>query len=153
MYQGKAQERIIDGEKYESQPHYGEQNLYFFAQFVKLFTEPLAHLILGFIDSGADINVENVMDADLDWKSIANGITNLSDKLSPDEYVKLVKNFLSETRYNGKPVSDNFNSLFAGRMLLVHKLLAFTLEVNFADFLSLARERTKSEETKSEALQ
>jgi hypothetical protein len=154
MYQGQQQSRIIDGEEYKSQPHYGERNLYFFAQFVKLFTEPLANLILGFVDSGADtLNVDSIMDADLDWKAIAHGIINLSDKLSPQEYVDLVKGFLAETQYKNKSVSESFNSLFAGRMLLVHKLLAFALEVNFADFLSLAKDRMNKEESKEKESQ
>lgn len=158
--------KVIDGIEYQSQPHLAEQGLYYFAILAKLLTEPLASALISIVSSSdggslldrlLDGGVDEVLDKDVDLTSVARellsslptALRNLSEKLEPREYVKLVKDFLSQTMVKGKgtaPVSSVFNTHFAGKMLHLHKVVAFALEVNYGDFLSAARDSGPDDE-------
>ena len=149
--------RVIDGIEYKCQQHGGEKLLWFWATLVKLLTEPLALLLVRVISELKSLDIENIrdfLDSGIDFKSIASaipdGLVRISEKLTPDEYVSLVKNFLSQTFVNNRCVLDDFNNRFMGRMLHLHKLLAFALEVNFKDFFTLFQ-ASLPQETSSES--
>jgi hypothetical protein len=52
------------------------------------------------------------------------------------EWLSFLKTTLSRTTVNDRAVGDkvHFDEVFSGKILLLYKVLWFTLEVNFGDF-------------------
>jgi len=146
--------KVIDGVEYGVQPHMAERCLFFWATLVQLLTEPIAKALVAFVSGDGDDSfikrvmdggIQSVMDEDIDlakvtseiFKSLPDALKNLSEKITPAEYAALVKDFLSETIVHNTPVSTIFNTHFAGKMLHLHKVAGFAMEVNFGDFFDL----------------
>jgi hypothetical protein len=149
----EPEEKVIDGITYKCQVHTGEKLLWFFSRLVLIFTEPVAHLIMAVIvgEEKGGSSFQNILDSDFDLTQISTALARLADKLTPDEYVEFVKSFLSGTFEKNQSVTKDFSTRFMGNMLHLHKVLAFAMEVNFADFFT-AFQNAKSQQRKREPL-
>jgi len=59
----------------------------------------------------------------------------LADKLDPHDFESLVLEILSGTRIDGTEINESsFDLIFGGEMLLMYKVVAFSLKVQFEDF-------------------
>jgi hypothetical protein len=74
----------------------------------------------------------------LDFEELSQVFDAIHDKMTPKDWLEFVKQALSQTTVNGRPVGDtaHFNEVFAGKILLLYKVLWYTLEVNFGDFFA-----------------
>ena len=80
---------------------------------------------------------------DKDVGVLGEALTKALDQLSEKDLDELIRTLLEtakvETEGKIAPLMPMFDGLFAGRILLVYKVIAFALEVNFADFFEAFR--------------
>lgn len=67
---------------------------------------------------------------------VAGALQKLADNVDPDALVALALELLQSTRANGKELGSDaaFDAAFSGKLLHLYKVLAYVVEVNFADF-------------------
>jgi hypothetical protein len=66
---------------------------------------------------------------------LAAAIGQIFEKINPDDFTKFVLDLLQCTRINGQEITKEvFDLEFAGDLLLMYKILLFTLEVNYGNF-------------------
>jgi hypothetical protein len=87
--------------------------------------------------------------SDLDLSGIGGAFESIAAEMEPDELEALILEILSQSRVDGKDVSDTdvFNVVFSRNMLFMYKVVLFSLEVNFGDFLSILRTGMKKVQT------
>lgn len=75
-------------------------------------------------------------ESDIKLEMISTAFEKLSDKLDPDEFDALLFQILANTKVDGKDVSSAvvFNSVFTGELMLMYRVLLFSLEVQFSNF-------------------
>jgi hypothetical protein len=63
-------------------------------------------------------------------------LQKLADNIEADTLVALAQELLASTRADGKELAGDaaFDMAFTGKLLTLYKVLAFLVEVNFADF-------------------
>lgn len=80
---------------------------------------------------------------DKDVGALGDAVAKALDQFSEKDLDDLIRTLLEtakvETEGRIAPLMPLFDGLFAGRILLVYKVVAFALEVNFADFLETFR--------------
>jgi len=102
----------------------GRRALFFKTRLLKLVGPSVTQLFTG-----------KGLDASLDFSTMSKALDKLSENLKEDEYVKFVLDLLQCTRLDGQEITDMvFDSEFAGNLLLMYKILWFTLEVNYGSF-------------------
>jgi len=63
--------------------------------------------------------------------ALAAALSDVSQKISPDQIVDLCKRLLQDTRCDGKEVLPQFDLLFVGGYLTLLKVCAYVVEVNY----------------------
>jgi len=102
----------------------GRRALFFKTRLIKLIGPSVTQLFTG---KGLDLNIDLVI--------VAKALDKLAENLKEDEYVKFVLELLQFTRLDGQEINDSvFDNEFAGNLLLMYKILWFTLEVNYGSF-------------------
>lgn len=71
-----------------------------------------------------------------DTNSIAMSVEKLVNELDPDDSLKLIFELCSFTWVNDKEFQNIFDKEFAGKLIIVYKIVAFVLEVNYGNFLA-----------------
>lgn len=138
----------IDGEKYVVQLYSPTFGLTLYAKLLRLLGEPVVKL-LGMYSKTKDASGGDLLDVDLanlDTDSIGEALQSLFLNLKDDQFAPLLKEILSETRFSPSldPVSSRFEETFAGQYLHLFKLVAQTLGVQYADFLSVFAKRARA---------
>jgi hypothetical protein len=113
----------IDGEEYQ------------FYQMPAMFSTKLLWKILRYLGISVKDAVtfkNKVSDLDVD---IGNIISNLFEKVDPDELENLIKDIFSQTTYKGKMLMDVYSVHFQRRHMHLTKVLYKALEVEYHDFL------------------
>ena len=79
---------------------------------------------------------KSVLDLDISGLQISGAIATLAEKLEPAEFDQLCNEILAGTSISNKALDkeENFNEFFTGNLLLMYKVLAFSVEVHFPDF-------------------
>lgn len=140
-------EREIDGTTYEVTQFQGRKCFLHYMALVNIIGEPLAHGLIAAVaiknedgESPVDyIKKESLLDEDMKnyIPAVAEALATLTQKLSPQDALKLFEELLKNTMIK-TPTSRaiDFDIDFGGgRMKRLFKLFFFVLEVNFADFL------------------
>ena len=119
-----TKEKIIDEHNVMVTQFPGRRALFFKTRLIKLVGPSVAQLFTG---KSLDIN--------MDFSIVAKALDKLAENLKEDEYVKFVLDLLQCTRLDEKEINDStFDNEFAGNLLLMYKVLWFTLEVNYGSF-------------------
>ncbi len=121
--------REIDGHSWTVVKFTGRESLALFRRLTALAAEPIADAIMTAsksVSPGEDIDVTTIL-------AVAGGAIGLagkvSSKLTDDEFVALAERLLKFSQCDNKPIA--FDSLFQGGTLMLLKVLAFVVEVNF----------------------
>lgn len=83
------------------------------------------------------------MSLDRDVSALGDALAKALEQFSEKDLEELIRTLLEtakvETEGRIAPLMPLFDGLFAGRILTVYRVLAFALEVNFADFFEAFR--------------
>jgi len=131
---------------YQVTPWLGEECLRHYAALTSLLGDSISQALIVAVSKEDKIKKpldylkeEGLLDKDaMDFlPAVGKAFSTLTQKLDPDEFLKLSKALLKNVRIEAdKPRPINFNLDFGGgRMKPLFKLLLFVLEVNFKDFL------------------
>ena len=122
----ETKEKTIDGHNVMVTQFPGRRALLFKTRLIKLIGPSIAQMFTG----------ENPLDGkELDFSIIAKALDKLAETLNEDEYVKFVLDLLQYSRFDGQEIKESvFDTEFAGNLLLMYKVLWFTLEVNYGSF-------------------
>lgn len=127
----KKEIKIIDGETFELTQMMATASLRLLPRLGAAMGPALSKLSITSKDIGH-----------LDLTMAGEAIAALTQKLTSDELDYIVQQLLYSLAVNGKPCEPGpgkaFDIIFAGRTLLVFKLLKFALEVNYGDFFAAA---------------
>ena len=119
-----TKEKTIDEHNVMVTQFPGRRALLFKTRLIKLIGPSVAQMFTG-----------KSLDANVDFSVISKALDKLAENLKEDEYVKFVLDLLQCTRLDGKEISESvFDNEFAGNLLLMYKVLWFTLEVNYGSF-------------------
>ena len=130
----------IDGLTFTVTQFPGGRAARIWARLVKLIGEPLGALVQGFAASGsASLNA---------IPDISGTVKKLVDNLDAPTFEGLVKELLASTAVQGVGPDGNqragnlsennlFDAVFAGRMALMFKVIAFVLQENYGDFFGM----------------
>jgi len=120
----ETKEKAIDEHNVMVTQFPGRRALMFKTRLIKLLGPSIAQLF-----------TEKGVDAEVDFSAISKALDKLAENLNENEYVKFVLDLLQCTRFDGKEIGENvFDTEFAGNLLLMYKVLWFTLEVNYGSF-------------------
>lgn len=147
----ETEEKTIDGRQVMVTQFPGRRALTFKTRLLKLLGPSIAQMF-----SGVKTDKSNILDSDFDLSIISKACEKLSETLDEDEFVKFVLELLQCTRLDGKEINDAvFDIEFAGNLVLMYKVLWFTLEVNYGSFFGvggigkiLSKIKEKKEEIK-----
>lgn len=139
----EAQTKIIDGNGVYVLPLLGETAALVFYQLQKCIAPAIIQAI-GAIKGAADrdkdkkLDIKKLLGADIDIASLSNAIDSIHEKMTATEWLSFLKTTLSRTTVNDRAVGDkaHFDEVFSGKILLLYKVLWFSLEVNFGDFFA-----------------
>lgn len=122
----ETKEKVIDNHSVMVTQFPGRRALFFKTRLLKLAGPALAQMFT---------SEELSLDAKFDHTVIAKIIDKLAESLDENEFVRFVIDLLQCTRVDGKEITESeFDMLFAGNLLLMYKILWFTLEVNYGSF-------------------
>jgi hypothetical protein len=120
-----TKEKTIDGRNVMVVQFPGRRALFFKTRLLKLIGPAIAQMFTG----------KNPLETEVDFSVVSKALDKLSERLNEDEFVKFVLDLLQCTRLDGKEISGAvFDEEFAGNLLLMYKVLWFTLEVNYGSF-------------------
>lgn len=138
-------EKTIEGLKVSVTQHPGLLLNQLHIDIVKLLGVPLATLLFSAMSQGANIKIRDLLDRELDFPK---AIAELCSRLDAVEFESLVMRIFTFTQVNQKPLTDSdiFNDVFAGNLLLMYKIIAYTLEVNLGDFFAVVGTGIKRKE-------
>lgn len=133
-------ERDIDGTVYKMYAMNPFESSKILTRLLKLLGKPLSQLIQS-VDKKEG---ESILDSDVDKKVLGMAIDELTQRLSEKEVDKLMRDLLKgdlityETEEGAFKKISNLDSHFGkmGGILHLFKVVKFSLEVNFKDFLS-----------------
>ena len=137
----EAKTKIIDDQSVYVLPLLGETAALVFYQLQKCIAPAIVQALGALnISSGKKIDVKKIFDSDIDIASLSGAIDSIHEKMTAAEWLSFLKTALSRTTVNDRAVGDkaHFDEVFAGKILLLYKVLWFSLEVNFGDFFGLA---------------
>jgi hypothetical protein len=106
----------------------------------------------------AQLFTEDKIDLTKDISSLSKVIDKLSSTLDENDFVRFVLDLLKCTRLDGKEITEAvFDDEFSGDLLLMYKILWYTLEVNYGNFFAHSgigkilstMPRTQTKETKT----
>jgi len=137
---GESQTKIIDGNGVYVLPLLGETAALVFYQLQKCIAPAIVQA-LGAIKGAAPsadkkLDIKKLLGADLDIAALSSAIDSIHEKMTAQEWLSFLKTTLSRTTVNDRAVGDkaHFDEVFSGKILLLYKVLCFSLEVNFGDF-------------------
>lgn len=85
--------------------------------------------------------------------NLREAFTALNSQLGEEQYWEWINELLEGVVVDDKPVNkDSINSIFKGRLLLMHKVIFFVLEVNFKDFLDEFKNKNPLEKLTAKVL-
>jgi hypothetical protein len=146
----ESQTKIIDGNSVYVLPLLGETAALVFYQLQKCIAPAIVQALGALkLSSGSKIDVKKIFDSDIDIASLSGAIDSIHEKMTAAEWLSFVKTALSRTTVNDRAVGDkaHFDEVFSGKILLLYKVLWFSLEVNFGDFFdAVGFGTTKAEE-------
>ena len=120
--------KTINGVDYTCAPFIPTHALKYQVALLKVLGRPLGAFGASF--TGADLkNPAGFLDHDINFAAI---ISAFVDVLDADRHIDLIKNLLSQTTVGGREI--NFDVHFQDRLLDIFSVVAFVLEVNYADF-------------------
>lgn len=135
MVEIQAKEKNIDGYQVRVVPLLGTRSFSVHAKFLKYVGKPLIKALGGIKESKVDL--KNVMGSEIDFSKFSESIDDLAGN-DPDALLAFVMDALSSTFINEKAIDKAmFDMTFAGNMLLMYKILWFTMEVNYGDFFAV----------------
>lgn len=133
----EAKTKIIDDQSVYVLPLLGETAALVFYQLQKCIAPAIVQALGALnISSGKKIDVKKIFDSDIDIASLSGAIDSIHEKMTAAEWLSFLKTALSRTTVNDRAVGDkaHFDEVFSGKILLLYKVLWFSLEVNFGDF-------------------
>jgi hypothetical protein len=133
----EPQTKIIDSNEVYVLPLLGETATLVFYQLQKCIAPAIVQALGALnISSGKKIDVKKIFDSEIDIASLSGAIDSIHEKMKAAEWLSFLKTALSRTTVNDRAVGDkaHFDEIFSGKILLLYKVLWFTLEVNFGDF-------------------
>jgi hypothetical protein len=138
----EPQQKIIDGNGVYVLPLLGETAALVFYQIQKCIAPAIVQA-MGAIKGAAagtgedkKLDIKKLLGSDIDISSLSDAIDSIHEKMTAAEWLSFLKTTLSRTTVNDRAVGDkvHFDEVFSGKILLLYKVLWFTLEVNFGDF-------------------
>ena len=142
----KPEEKIIDGHKVVVMQLPGRQANHLKIRLFKLIGSSLGSLVKSLKIEKTDAAAirggkKSLLDTEIDLALISAAIDAVAEKITPEEFDGLVFETLTTTSIDGELVNSPivFDRVFTGgNMLFMYKVLLFTLEVNFRDFLAVS---------------
>jgi len=120
----ETKEKTIDNHVIMVTQFPGRRALFFKTRLIKLVGPSIAQMFTG-----------KGLDATTDFTTISRALDKLAENLNEDDYVKFILDLLQCTRFDGQEIKEGvFDIEFAGNLLLMYKVLWFTLEVNYGSF-------------------
>jgi hypothetical protein len=140
--------KTIDGHSVYVMPLFGETATLVFYQLQKClapaFIQAIGALKGIFSEQGSEksgINIAQFLnaEADIDFARLSEAVDAIHAKMNAREWLDFLKQTLSQTTVDNKPVGEtqHYNDVFSGKMLLLYKVLWYTLEINFSDFFGV----------------
>lgn len=124
----KVKVKEIDGKQITVTPFFGLTSLTHKTRIIKLLGPGVNGLFKIDIKS-----LKNIKEADIGFIGFA--ISQLCEKLNPDEFASFILDLLSSTRIDGVEIKKAvFDTEFMGNLTFMYKILWFVLEVNWGDF-------------------
>lgn len=138
------QDREIDGVTYRVGPLTAAVGRKLLVELKSLLGPTLAEIVRG--AGSLDLSEKSLLDMDLG--PVANAIAAFAEDVTPEKYEYIVTTLASQSQYSedgGKFIPFKMNTEhFRGRYLSEIKWLAFALEVNYSDFLSVLNPTTNA---------
>jgi hypothetical protein len=137
--ENRSQTKIIDGNNVYVMPLLGETAVTVFYQLQKCIAPALVRALgslKGSFSSEKKVDLKSLLGSEIDISSLSDAIDSIHEKMTAQEWLSFLKTTLSCTTVNDRAVGDkmHFDEVFSGKILLLYKVLWFTLEVNFGDF-------------------
>lgn len=140
----EQQDRIIDGVTYRVGPLTAAVGRKLLVELKTILGPTLAEIVRG--AGSLDMSEKSLLDMDLG--PIANAIAAFAEDVTPEKYEHIVTTLAGQSQYSeagGNFIAFKMNTEhFRGRYLSELKWLAFALEVNYSDFLSVLNPTTNA---------
>lgn len=121
----ETKEKTIDGFKVTVTQFPARYGFKMQARLIKVFAPILGTLLSGKQGLESEVNLSGLGDA----------LQKVFILLDENAAMQLVFDLMQSTRVDGQEMNDAyFDSMFAGKMNVVYKILGFILEVNFGNF-------------------
>jgi len=153
----QTKRKTIDGHEITVTTHPGRRLNQLKVRLIKLLGLTILKALASLFDSTKDAGIQGkkisttvrkaaarFIENDIRLTEIAQAFESLEERLDPLEYESLIMEIFAFTNVqNGKKsiaLSDPqaFDDIFSGNMLLMYKIIAYVIEVNFTDFFALA---------------
>lgn len=137
-------QKTIDNIKFTVQPFTAIEALRLKSVLFQKLIPSLGQILggLGEIDKNKGIE-----DINLDGNSITNALDKLFSELTEEDFISLIKRFLTNTIAEAKVGDKNqaiqinsedaINAVFQGKLFTIYKVIVLVLEANYPDFFAL----------------